>query len=254
LPKKTWFVRAGFARSNFTNPIDIETPMYSDPLIQSSTETPRSWRSYPVVGVLLGTCVASLLVVAMIDNKSPKANSLAVKCRQAYPPLNGITQSQWASPYQNAKENLEFAGNAIIVDWSANGSYVWWAPEVVGRTQDHGVEQGIGLLLEGPIYSISTDEYKWTSRAFTASHVPSANHTSCCCQFMQGSGDIFWLTEYCRALVPGRTEALEQVCAPYMSPACPSDNATASKMAWPIPMYNEVYGKCYIEDIQSKMA
>jgi len=253
----TWF-ELGFPC--LASPIQVrsQSPMYSDPLIESSTETPRPWRSHSLAGLLLGTAVASLLVVAKISNQSPTANSLAVKCQPAYPPLNGTTRSQWASPYGNSKESLQFAPNSIVAKWSANGNYSWWAPEVIGRAQDHGVEVGYGRYLTGPFYTISKDEYEWTSHGFAAAHVPSANHTSCCCQFMRGSGEHFWITEYCRALVPNTPgliteEALERSCAPYMSPACPSDNVTASRMAWPIPIYIEMYGKCYVADIQSEM-
>eukprot|EP00928_Gymnodinium_smaydae_P001049 TRINITY_DN10390_c0_g1_i4.p1 TRINITY_DN10390_c0_g1~~TRINITY_DN10390_c0_g1_i4.p1 ORF type:complete len:231 (-),score=20.51 TRINITY_DN10390_c0_g1_i4:196-888(-) len=201
-----------------------------------------------ILFAFLGACTVGLFVgVGGPFVQQVVTSSLPARCVEAHPPLNGRTRSLWASNYRNSKEHLQFDGRGIVVDWRmSEGKYTFEAPETLGRPQDHGVEHGFCQYLVGPVYSISDKPYEWTSRAFVASRVVSANHTSCCCQYMHGSGSTFRLSEFCRALVPGVTASLEATCAPYAEPPCPKDNETASQMAWTVPMYVEVYDKCYM--------
>jgi len=165
-----------------------------------------------------------------------------------YPPFEGKTKATWASPYVNSKEKLRFG--SITCDWhESTSNYSWVAPELgPGRAQDHGADRGTGIWLDGPHYILSPDQREWRSHAFIAARVPSANHTSCCCQYMHGSKDWahFTISEHCRAVVPGNVKSLEATCDPYLKMGCPKENATANEMPFPIPRYSEMYTACYI--------
>lgn len=171
------------------------------------------------------------------------------ECDWPRQPFVGKLRSVYVTPYSNTdNEQLQF-GNIIVALDQPNLTWTWIAPEFGhGRPQDHGAERGMGTWVVKPEFKYSNDGREWTSRAFSSERVPSANHTSCCCQYMHSSKDteFFTITDFCKVLVPGLESSLLDTCLPYSSSACPADNATASAMAWPIKMYTEVYRACYL--------
>lgn len=163
----------------------------------------------------------------------------------ARPPLEGeshLTRTSLPSVY-NLKE--------FTCAWDVpSGTYWWYSPLKKGSTNPiyHGAsgsaraEIGLGWWLTGPeLFDVS--DAGWSSHAFVATRVPAFNHTSCCCQIMSADSERLWLTEYCRALVPGLDRSPRDTCEPYSSP-CPTSNETASAMKWPMEPYSESYSSC----------
>eukprot|EP00929_Paragymnodinium_shiwhaense_P022212 TRINITY_DN14244_c0_g1_i3.p1 TRINITY_DN14244_c0_g1~~TRINITY_DN14244_c0_g1_i3.p1 ORF type:complete len:274 (+),score=34.81 TRINITY_DN14244_c0_g1_i3:160-981(+) len=155
-------------------------------------------------------------------------------CPSARPPLVGFSISRWSSKH-------DYLEDAIESFWDANsGNFSWNAP----LQKNGGAETGIGYWLTTPQYHIDDRTDEWTSTAFVATRVKSANRTSCCCQYMSGNNTEFRVTEYCRARVMGLSRSIWETCAEYSIEACPADNATASKRHWSVPAYSEVYSAC----------
>lgn len=141
----------------------------------------------------------------------------------------------------------------FVCAWDVPAGKYWWSsplkkgsvnPIYGGASGNATAEVGTGWWLTPPKY-FDVTETLWSSSSWVATRVPAFNHTSCCCQFM--SGDIatqrFWLTEYCRAIVPGLEKSPSDTCKPYATP-CPVDNSTAIKQHWPLPPYSESYSGC----------
>jgi len=150
----------------------------------------------------------------------------------AEPPLKGQSYSVWDSIPET------YNTNGIVANWDVSrGNYSWTAPLITG-----GAEHGRAWWIHGPEYQVDTASGTWTSRAFVGTQALERNHTSCCCQYMIAKGDLFWLTEYCRAVVPGMP-SVRDACAPHSAP-CPKDNETAAGLTWPKPLYIEVYHRC----------
>lgn len=165
----------------------------------------------------------------------------------AKPPLKGeshLLKTSLPSVYNLAE---------FVCAWDVPAGKYWWYsplkkgsvnPIYGGASGNATAEVGTGWWLTPPKYFDMT-QTKWSSSAWVATRVPAFNHTSCCCQFMSGDLETqrFWLTEYCRAIVPGLDKSPRDTCKPYATP-CPADNATAIKQTWPIPPYSERYSAC----------
>lgn len=194
----------------------------------------------------LTTMVALALVSpSLVVAVAPQRNGCNLL---AGPPLKGeshLTQTSLPSVYDLKR---------FVCAWDEPAGQYWWYsplkkgsvnPIYGGRSGNAPAEIGQGWWLTPPTY-FDVTERLWNSHSFVATRVPAFNHTSCCCQVMSGDVETkrFWLTEYCRAVVPGLTKSPYETCKPYMTTPCPTDNATALQQQWPLPPYSESYSAC----------